>query len=100
MKKIIFTLAMLAVVTVSASATGAGTPRKEKVIVKECGYVSDSESTEMNTVLDRIQKESENTVIYPLLRMTQMVREKVQALKFEAKHRKKIKVGSINYRII
>jgi hypothetical protein len=94
MKKTILLLAFLGAVTMSASAQNPVNPvRKKTVVITECSntatnpvsYQTDN-SSETGDVLDIIQKQSENTVIYPLVRMAQMVRAKIETMKHQKHH--------------
>ena len=78
--KYILSAALLLSVMASANA-------QHQVKVVRAAYVPANETSNMQMVLDRLQQESQNTVVYPLVAMTKAALTRVQDLKKTKKER-------------
>ena len=81
----IFLLSIAPALTFAQTANGAGNKKIKTTEVKII-LVNNNSTSEIKTenktqnILDMLQKESEETVIYPLVQLAHRIREKVQSM--------------------
>lgn len=87
-----YVLALIAAATIGNSASAQNSYKLQLVRAVHTSSiqpVEDNDASQMQAVLDRLQIESQNTVIYPLVHMTQLAVNKIEGLKKQAKLEKK-----------
>ena len=96
--KYVLTIALAAVFFANASAQnpelGVSIVRASRVTnVQPTGI---SETDRMQAVLDRLQAETQNTVIHPLLRVSQLAKAKLDSLNQKQKKQKRERIRTNN----
>ena len=97
--KYVFTIALAAVFFTNASAQN---PELQVSLVRltQTTNVQPTGATgttdQMQAVLDRLQAETENTVIYPLVRMSQLTKAKLDSLNKKQKNEKRERIRTNN----
>lgn len=87
-----YVLALIAAATIGNTASAQNNYKIQLVRAVHTAAiqpVEDNDASQVQAVLDRLQMESQNTVIYPLVHMTQLAVQKIEGLKKQAKLEKK-----------
>lgn len=80
--KYIFTAAL----ALGLFATASAQQGPHVTVVRSVRSMNINNDSNMQIILDKLQQETENTIVYPLIRMTNMAFAKAQTIKKQHKH--------------